>query len=399
MVTIRRTLACLILFSMLLGGTSFGQSPEQDTGVEGVEIHSQPSELAGHWAEPLFTWAITKNIIDGYPDGTKKADKLVNEAEFLKMLYRAFGMALPIPYYAPDDYDWTGGPYRLASMWKHPTLGSTNSEMRLAPITRGRAAEIITAAQGVHYEGKDAVLYLVGHGMTNISIKTLDDFKENDTFTRAEAIQWIRQLILRGMFKIQERPIELSDSSLLPVLTGEPIEPLPDFSVKSVTAEDFNLFQMNANPVLKLGDSKASIEAVFGVSDEMSGFNMNMYPNFSVRYNEHDLLDAWNVEIDQYAPPAEAHPSFTTNKGITLGKSTLFDVMQQYGTVGYKGGRLATYYYEKTPDGGYRSLDAMSSYYQIEKRKNLYMISFIFDETALKVDYMRASVLPLAKGD
>ncbi|BBH22719.1 hypothetical protein Back11_40640 [Paenibacillus baekrokdamisoli] len=237
--SIQRTLACLILVSMLFGVTVSAQPNKQDNSVETEweGLYNQTSDLKGHWAEQLFQWAIMQRIIDGYPDGTFKPNKSVGEAEFLKALYRAFGAALP----NSATYSWTDGPYRLAKYWNHPTLGSSKPELRLAPITRGRAAEIITAAQGVHYEGRDAIVYLVGNGLTNGKMATLEGFRANDELTRGEAIQWIRQLTLKGMMEIKERPVALSDRSLLPVSPSVTAERLPEFSTEPVTKDDFNL--------------------------------------------------------------------------------------------------------------------------------------------------------------
>ncbi|BBH22720.1 hypothetical protein Back11_40650 [Paenibacillus baekrokdamisoli] len=148
---------------------------------------------------------------------------------------------------------------------------------------------------------------------------------------------------------------------------------------------------------LKLGDSKESIDGLFGVSDNTDVFNMNMYPLFSVHYNEKGLLDAWKMDIDSNT--AEANPLFITNKGIVLGKSTLFDVLQQYGTVGYEGDGMANYLYEKTTYGSFRSPTSMSSYFQIKAPEKVFVISFLFDKTTLKVTYINVSWLPYARGD
>lgn len=111
--------------------------------------------MEGHWAKRLFQWGISQNVINGYSSQNFKPDQVVTEAEFLKMIYRAMGMALPSASNADESREsWTEGPYRIAGYYNHPTLGLNNNSMRNEPITKLRAAEIISASQGVHFEGE-----------------------------------------------------------------------------------------------------------------------------------------------------------------------------------------------------------------------------------------------------
>lgn len=77
--------------------------------------------------------------------------------------------------------------------------------MRNEPITKLRAAEIISASQGVHFEGEDAVTYLIVRGLVNSNLSNSNQFDAESTFSRAEALQWIRQLALHGKLIIHER--------------------------------------------------------------------------------------------------------------------------------------------------------------------------------------------------
>lgn len=162
----------------------------------------KPYGMKGHWAERLFQWAMAQNIINGYPDSSLKPDEPISEAEFLKALYRALGMALPSASSPEGNDDWTDGPYRLAESFNHPTSGASNHKLRMEPLTKSRASEIICAVQGVHYEGEDAVVYLIGNGMANSDAITPEQFNGQDSFSRAEAIQWIRQLSFKGVLDI-----------------------------------------------------------------------------------------------------------------------------------------------------------------------------------------------------
>ncbi|UVI33064.1 S-layer homology domain-containing protein [Paenibacillus spongiae] len=390
MVKLKRAAVGLIAATMLAGGTASAQSSIPDSTIErewkGLRV--QPSDLDDHWAEQLFQWAIRTNIINGYPDGTFKPDKSISEAEFLKVMYRAFGIALP----SSVQYNWTEGAYRLAASWNHPVLGSAEPELRLAPINRGRAAEIIAAAQGFHYEGRDAIVYVVGNGLANrITLATEKGFDADGTLSRAEAIQWIRRLILKGMVDVKPRPKALSDHSLLPELPVEEAVRMPDFSTEPITKEDLNLFEGNSKSLLKLGDSRESIGSLYGTSAGLDVFDSETYPSFSIHFNENGKLDSWKIDLDIHEGDG-----LQTKKGIVLGQSTLFDVLKKYGTAGYDGDGVANYYYEVMQDGTIRSL---TSFYQLNKADNVYVISFLFDKQTLTVNYINVSWYPFARGD
>ncbi|MEW4425864.1 hypothetical protein AB1I68_00050 [Paenibacillus pabuli] len=105
----------------------------------------------------------------------------------------------------------------------------------MKPITKLRVAEIISASQGVHYTGQDAVIYLIV-----VKLILRSSFDEKITLSRAEAFQWIRQLAIHGKLKIYGRPIVTTELSLLPDLIDQPSKVIPDFSTEPVTDDDLN---------------------------------------------------------------------------------------------------------------------------------------------------------------
>lgn len=391
MAGVRRVVACFIIISTLLTNISSAKSTVDEVSWDKF-YRLQPSDMEGHPEGQLYQWAIAKNIIEGYPDNTIKPDQPVTEAEFLKMLYRGFGIAIPtqtFPTGYDASYDWTDGPYRMAKMFNHPALGVSNPKLRTAPITRLRAAEIISAAQGVHYDGINAVVYIIGNNMAIHNPLTIEEFHQNDTITRTEAVKWIRHLTLKGMMEIKKRPADSTDSSLLPDLPLTTAAMVPLFSAVPQTNRDLDLLGTQSFPRLEFGVSKSTVDRLFGVSTEVDIFDMNIYPLFAAHFNQDGLLDGWR--IDQYdSDPLTTSPLLQTNKDIVLGESTLFDVLRQYGTYGYIGDGIANYMYEKTTDGGFRPISVWY-YSQLENPENVYILSFIFDKKTLKVNYILAS--------
>lgn len=403
MASFKRTTNCLLLAVLLMGTTTAAastesQSQEQDN-TEIVAIRGWkgiPAEgMNEHWAKRLFQWGISQNVINGYPNQSLKPDQVVTEAEFLKMLYRAMGMALPSSSSAYDPSEsWTDGPYRIAGYYNHPTVGDNNDAMRLQPITKLSAAEIISASQGVHYTGSDAITYLIGHGIANSEASSSEQFDGDSTFSRAEALQWIRQLALRGKLMMHERPVAPTDRSLLPVMPNTPAV-IPDFSTEPVTQEDFNLFGSGDFPGVRFGDMKRTVDEKFGESEEKNVFNYDTYPLLSAHFNTNGRLDAWSIDSDRNAT-SSITPSLRTNKGIVLGESTFSDIVNQYGSAGVSINGIVAFYYEKADDGTYRDI---SIYDPIQNIENVYTISFIVDDETKVVFYVMVSSLKNALGD
>lgn len=399
MASVRRVVAGIIILVLSVAGKTSAEStvPKDDVSWDKFYI-LQPCDMDGHPDSRLYQWAILKNIIEGYPDQTLKPDQPVTEAEFLKMLYRGFGIALPTQRFPPgyhEPYDWTDGPYRMAKLFNHPALGLSNPELRAAPITRLHAAEIIGAAQGVHYNGADAATYVIGNNLAVNNPLTMDEFQPDDTITRTEAVQWIRHLTLKGMMKIASRPAEPTDPGLLPDLPPKAAEAVPPFSAVPLTDRDFDLYGTEAFPTVEFRMPKSTVDQLFGMSEETNVFDMNIYPLFSGHFNKDALLDGWLIDHDDFESTT-AGPLLRTNKEIVLGESTLFDVLQQYGTYGYIGNGLANYLYEKTEDAGFRPLTSVSYYSQLENPDNVYLLSFLFDKMTLKVTYVMAAWAPYA---
>ena len=377
------------------------QSQEQDnTELASIRGWQDVQGINEHWAKRLFQWGMSQNMINGYgyPNENLKPDQVVTEAEFLKMLYRAMGMVLPtasnVYGYDPSE-SWADGPYRIAGYLNHPTVGGNNSSMRLQPITKLSAAEIISASQGVHYTGSDAITYLIGVGLANNEASSSEQFDGNSTFSRAEALQWIRQLAIHGKLEIHERPVEPTDQSLL-TLPDTPVVLVPDFSTEPVTQEDFNLFGSGDFPGVKFDDMKRTVEEQFGVSEEKNIFNYDIYPLLSAHFNTNGRLDAWS--IDSYTNDTSSKsPSLRTNKGIVVGESTLSDIILQYGSAGVSSKGIVEFFYEKADDGTYRDISIYDLSSNIDK---VYMIAFIVDhETNVVFHVIVSSYKTAALGD
>lgn len=86
-------------------------------------------------------------------------------------------------------------------------------------IDRGYVAELIAATQGYNYTGDDAIKFLLGNGLakgTDPNKVTIKSYNKEGKLSRAEAVQFIRNVVDNGTEDLQTKPKQLSDTSTLP---------------------------------------------------------------------------------------------------------------------------------------------------------------------------------------
>jgi hypothetical protein len=177
-------------------------------------------DVKNHWAKDTITWASNRHIVDGYPNGTFRPDLQVSEAEFLSMFVKGFGIAIE-----KDPVNWSQPVYTYVKSMNYPVKGFTDNKLRTNPINRLQVAEIIAGANGVNFTGNNAIQYILGKKYSNgKNGATIAGYAGSDNLTRAEAIQFIKNLLDLGMGELLVRPTEVSQNSLLPELPPAPMD-------------------------------------------------------------------------------------------------------------------------------------------------------------------------------
>ncbi|RIX50127.1 hypothetical protein D3P08_21505 [Paenibacillus nanensis] len=348
-----------------------------------LERNTPSPEIRDHWAKDLFIWADRNRILHGYADGTYQPDRMASEAEFLKLLMKTLEPAL----LDSVGHGWEESPYSLAETYNLPAKGLQDSSFIFKPINRQTAAEIITGITGVHYTGEEAVSYLWGNKMIPSRLApTFKAFDGNATITRAEVLEWLRVISLRGYWGLHPRPDEPSDPEKLPGISTGSTEDPPYFSFTPINKDDLDLYNEEGHPVLTFGMKKTDIERQFGLSEDTDVFRNYLYSQFTVGYDTRGDIDFWNIDDNQF--DNENIAELETSKGISVTKSTLFDVLDAYGTGGYEGHNYLAYYYEEDNDG---HLHAVTNPKLIRHNNKGYVLSFLIDEETKKVWYISVS--------
>jgi hypothetical protein len=161
------------------------------------------TDLHTNWHKDIVPWGVEQNIAKGFPDGTFKPNNAVTESQFLALLLRKYDNTL-----VDGKTVWYNPYYVVAKNNNYPV-----SETPDSVILRAKVAEILTGTQGVNLSGDDAIAYLLARGLAEGKKKevSIENYYGQEGLTRAEALQFIRNLVEAGVEEIKERPFTPSN--------------------------------------------------------------------------------------------------------------------------------------------------------------------------------------------
>jgi len=162
------------------------------------------TDLHTNWHKDIVPWGVEQNIAKGFPDGTFKPDNAVTEAQFLALLLRKYDKTL-----VDDKTVWYNPYYVVAKNNNYPV-----SETPDSVILRTKVAEILAGTQGVNLAGDEAIAFLLARGLAEGKKKdevSIENYYGQEGLTRAEALQFIRNLVEAGVEEIKERPFTPSN--------------------------------------------------------------------------------------------------------------------------------------------------------------------------------------------
>lgn len=210
----KKVLSIFTALAILLGASSFSESAHAAVSFKDVK---------GNWAEETIDWGARHGVSTGYPDGTFKPNGKVSEAEFLKFLVSYYKDTV-LTNMKPGAH-WSEKYYEFAYRSNYPVKGANDLKIRNSPITRQTVADILIGAlYGKNYTGFDSVKYLMAKGVLKGKDQgkyTAASFRGQDTLTRAEAMQ-----IIRNVYDAAER--QLWARPKLPSSQSEMVEFVPE---------------------------------------------------------------------------------------------------------------------------------------------------------------------------
>lgn len=157
----------------------------------------------GHWAFESVIWAYDQGLTKGYPDGTFAPDKPITEAQLVTMLVR-LDCSSPDSFPAEQGEHKASGNYWYLSGKNIPLDGQNRSFAKDWPIKRSSAAQIMAAYKGFDLAKKQAVYYMYTEDLATgrTGKNTWKDFSPDDSLTRAEAVDLLRNVSMNGSCEI-----------------------------------------------------------------------------------------------------------------------------------------------------------------------------------------------------
>lgn len=211
---------------------------------------TQFTDISDHWAESTIQWAIANDIAHGYENNTFRPNEKVTKAEFLTLLLNSFhpnGLdpkKIKIGSYKQRNVeriieDWQA-PYILYARKMNyltetyfdkispqdvekegiylETIQDYNADYISPdlPINRRSVAVLVTSTLGLNFTNyriiNDSYRYLMVNGLAvgKNEVGSVDDkYAPNDNLTRAEAVQFIKNIKDKlGNVTIKPRPNE-----------------------------------------------------------------------------------------------------------------------------------------------------------------------------------------------
>ncbi|SDC48559.1 S-layer homology domain-containing protein [Paenibacillus sp. UNCCL117] len=148
---------------------------------------------SGAWYEQELVWAVERQAVFGYEDGTFRPGQPVKESEFVTMLLRAASAKVQAP---AAGESWYMPYYNKAVQYGLPVEAAENG-MALE-LKRGRVAVLIAAfaGQAKMADEASAIRFLLDTGLSQgKTAATPEGFAADQTLTRAEAVTFVRSVI------------------------------------------------------------------------------------------------------------------------------------------------------------------------------------------------------------
>jgi hypothetical protein len=171
-------------------------------------------DVSKHWAKESIDWAVEKDMIKGYSDGTFRPDTKVTEAEFLTMLLRLYDSKIE----GEKQTHWADPYYDFASGYNYILPGHSNIKSRDKIVNRTQVAELVSATEGVNLKGDDAIKYLLVFNLAKGKggEASIESYHGKDNLTRAEAVQFVRNVSEYGLGALIVKQTDPTDPSEIP---------------------------------------------------------------------------------------------------------------------------------------------------------------------------------------
>ncbi|KAI7282667.1 hypothetical protein KC345_g3369 [Hortaea werneckii] len=209
------------------------------TGTSPALIH----DISGHKNQAAIEWGLQTGIIAPAAKGIFKPDGSISEAEFWSLLLKAYNVNISA-YQPAKVKHWADAAYLIAKERNYPLKGLTATAERDKPLSRLKAAEIVSAADGINVRNSDAITYVLAKDyIRGITALSYEGYQGETLLTRAEAVQLVQNLRPK-LSELRGAPVSATPASSLPELPPQQVYIRPvleDRSLLVTFREDHSL--------------------------------------------------------------------------------------------------------------------------------------------------------------
>lgn len=166
-------------------------------------------DVTEQWAKEPVRWGVKEGIVEGYPDGTFKPKKQVNEAEFAKLM-AGYAKVLDVSNLKVKEGEhWAKEVYDALEEYAIPLGGYKSDKVKNTGLSRGQLARIVAAKNGFNLNERQAIYYLYENDLSDGKISGRLDFESYDkdsAVKRAEAVAFLRRLETKGVTTFKGKP-------------------------------------------------------------------------------------------------------------------------------------------------------------------------------------------------
>ncbi|PYE48874.1 Ig-like domain-containing protein [Paenibacillus barcinonensis] len=208
--------------------------PKWKTKNYSSALKALPLDSTGHSLRETLEWGLKEGIITPASNGKLKPDATVSEAEFWMMLLKTY--RVNITSYQSGKQTLVDAAYQISKDRNYPLAGIAKKEKRNQPIDRLEIAEIVAAADGMYFNGYNAVQYVLAKGyVRGVTELSYAGYEGDRNVTKAEALVILKHL-QGSLYSLKGRPLQPTDKSALPEM------PQKEVYIKPATYKDQSFF-------------------------------------------------------------------------------------------------------------------------------------------------------------
>ncbi|WP_422656773.1 CAP domain-containing protein [Paenibacillus sp. EC2-1] len=187
------------------------------------------ADIQKHDQKSSIEWALQSGVMTGYADGSFKPQQTVSEAEFWVMFLKMLNIHYDA-YKPAKSTNWADGAYQIAESRNIPLAGIKDVKLRNQNMTRQKAADMITAADGKNFSASVQYVLAMDY-MRGVTSRSIQGFESNKALTRADAAVLLHYLQPK-LKELKGRPKSKTADEALPKM------PVQEYYQKPAKLED-----------------------------------------------------------------------------------------------------------------------------------------------------------------